>query len=316
MSLFYAKDFIETTEGLCFAVVQNGIEQGRVLCFLRYVFIDKQWQKINTVQANQFLEQRYPHYLYYSTALDASLHAVDVAKITQHHQPKQRLQELLDLSGFKNLTGLDAVHFDLIALCQLFQQSGINLNHIGVTGSLLIGAQKSSSDIDLVIYNRASFHQARRVTETFIRENKLTALTQQDWMDAFERRNCELNFADYVWHEQRKFNKGMINQRKFDLSLLQESQKTSEPYSKLGMITLAVQISDDCYSFDYPARFLLTHAEIKEILCFTATYNGQAQTGEWIEVAGQLEVSDAGKKRIIVGSSREARGEYIKVLVS
>jgi predicted nucleotidyltransferase len=108
----------------------------------------------------------------------------------------------------------------------------------------------------------------------------------------------------------------MINQRKFDLSLLEETLKTSEPYSKLGAITLTVQISDDYYSFDYPARFLLAHPEIKTLLCFTATYNGQAQIGEWVEVAGQLEVSVSGEKRIIVGSTREARGEYIKALSS
>jgi len=35
--MFYAKDFIETAEGLVFAVVASGIEQGKVLCFLRYV---------------------------------------------------------------------------------------------------------------------------------------------------------------------------------------------------------------------------------------------------------------------------------------
>jgi uncharacterized protein len=313
---FHAKDFIETAEGLCFAIVQNGTEQGRALCFLRYVYQNKQWQKVGTVQANQLLQTDYPQYLYYSKVLDAHLHAVEIAKITRHHQPQQRLQALLDLSGFKKPTGLDAVHTDLIALCQLFQHSGINLNHLGITGSLLIGAQQASSDIDLVIYQRETFQQARQITEALIKQKKLTCLTRQDWLEAFARRDCELSFADYVWHEQRKYNKGMINQRKFDLSLLAETQENTEPYSKQGMITLTVQIRDDAYSFDYPARFLLIHPEIKEILCFTATYNGQAQTGEWVEVAGQLEISAAGEKRIIVGSSREARGEYIKVLHS
>jgi predicted nucleotidyltransferase len=314
MNQFYAKDFIETGDGLCFAVVQNGVEQGRVLCFLRYVYWDNHWQKISTEQANQHLKECYPQYLYYSEVLDAFLHAVEIEKIIQHHQPKQRLQELLDLPGFKNLEGLDAVHSDLIGLCQLFQQVGINIDDVGVTGSLLIGAQNPDSDIDLVFYDRAVFQQARQVTESLIKENKLQALTAHDWEEAFARRDCELDFADYVWHEQRKYNKGMINQRKFDLSLLVETQEASEPYSKVGAITLTVQITDDRYGFDYPAQFLLAHPEITAILCFTATYNGQAQTGEWVEVAGQLEISATGDKRIVVGSTREARGEYIKVL--
>jgi len=49
-------------------------------------------------------------------------------------------------------------------------------------------------------------------------------------------------------------------------------------------------------------------------VCYTATYTGQAEQGERIEVAGQLEVSNTGLVRILVGSSREAEGEYIKVL--
>ena len=309
-----AKNFIQTAEGLIFAVVQNGTEQGRALCFLRYIWHENHWQKVSTAQANQLLSAQYPHYLYYSNQLEATLHAVALEKIIKHYQPKQRLHELLNLPDFKNQKSLDAATTDLIALCQLFQQAGIDLQHFGVTGSLLIGAQQASSDIDLVIYNRAVFHQTRQATELLIKSKQLNSLSPEDWEQAFARRDCELNFADYVWHEQRKFNKGMIHQRKFDLSLLEPSPENPEHYSKQSAITLTAQIQDDTYSFDYPARFLLAHAEIAEILCFTATYNGQAQTGEWVEVAGQLEVSASGKKRIIVGSSREARGEYIKVV--
>jgi predicted nucleotidyltransferase len=35
--MFFAKDFIETAEGLIFAVVERGVEDGKALCFLRYV---------------------------------------------------------------------------------------------------------------------------------------------------------------------------------------------------------------------------------------------------------------------------------------
>ena len=66
--------------------------------------------------------------------------------------------------------------------------------------------------------------------------------------------------------------------------------------------------------FDYPARYRLDHNEIVEALSFTPTYNGQAFTGETVEISGVLEESGDGCRRIIVGSSREAPGEYIKVL--
>ncbi|MCU7891681.1 MAG: hypothetical protein KZQ78_08695, partial [Candidatus Thiodiazotropha sp. (ex Ustalcina ferruginea)] len=45
------------------------------------------------------------------------------------------------------------------------------------------------------------------------------------------------------------------------------------------------------------------------------THAGRTQ-GETVEVQGQLEISTDGHRRIVVGSDREALGEYIKVLCS
>ena len=70
----------------------------------------------------------------------------------------------------------------------------------------------------------------------------------------------------------------------------------------------------DTYAFDYPAVFKISHEEYEAIVCFTATYTGQALAGELIEVSGKIEQTQTGLKRIVVGSTREAVGEYIKVI--
>ena len=50
------------------------------------------------------------------------------------------------------------------------------------------------------------------------------------------------------------------------------------------------------------------------MVSFTATYIGQAKTGELIEARGKIEQNQHGVIRLVVGSSREAKDEYIKVL--
>jgi len=91
--------------------------------------------------------------------------------------------------------------------------------------------------------------------------------------------------------------------------------------------------------FSYPAYYEIlddiTH-EITKILCWTHTYVGQAFEGENVEVCGMLEEINNGtdsnnngtdinnngtdinetdyEKFIIVGTSRKAIGEYIKVI--
>ena len=70
MKTFLAKDFIQTREGLVFAVVETGLEQGRVLCFLRYVNKSGQWVKVDTEQANRLLADQFPQYRYFSPSKD------------------------------------------------------------------------------------------------------------------------------------------------------------------------------------------------------------------------------------------------------
>lgn len=307
--MFFAKDFIETAEGLIFAVVGQSMEQDKVLCFLRYVPHQQGWRKVDTDVANDFLKQHHPHYLHYSPILDASLHAVAQPKIIKHYRPKHRLQQLL------NADNHDAVEQDLVSLTRLFQQHGLDLANIGITGSLLIGVQQYGSDIDVVCYGREVFHHCRAVTTKLIALGQLQDLTEQDWQQSYQRRDCDLSFAEYVWHEQRKANKAIINGRKFDLNFIDDwAVGDSDDYQKIGPINLQCQVIDDTYGFDYPAEFKIDHEHIDSIISFTATYTGQALRGETVQVSGMLEQSSQGRKRIIVGSSREARGEFIKVL--
>ncbi len=328
--MFFAKDFIETAEGLIFAVVAQGLEEGKVLCFLRYVSGPSGWKKVATEQANNLLQQQHPEYLHYSPVLDAHLHAVAVNRIVKHHQPKQRLQQLIQATGRDGVTTASpsatlrralpgtvaaAVERDLLRLCELFQQHGLDMANIGVTGSLLVGVQNQASDIDLVCYGRDVFHRCRAITGKLIEQGDLQDLNDRDWRQSFERRSCELSFDEYVWHERRKCNKAVINGRKFDLNFIDhDAGSETSRYQKCGAMTLQCRVVDDTHAFDYPAEFKIDHDEIESIVCFTATYTGQALSGETVEVSGVLEQSELGVKRIVVGSSREAHGEFIKVI--
>jgi uncharacterized protein len=313
---FLPKDFIETSEGLIFAVVQAGIEQSegknKVLCFLRYVRSDRnagRLRKLETSAANDYLKEHYPCYLHHSLVLDTDLHAVEINRIHQHYQPKNQLQQLL------SQLSLDKVERDCYDLCRLYSEEGADLTKLGVTGSLLIGSQSSGSDIDIVVYDRELFHFLRTITGRLIGQAKLSQLHPEDWREAYDRRACSLSFEEYLWHEQRKYNKAMVNARKFDLSFV-GGDKADEitQYHKLGAIALEAKVTNADHAFDYPAEYKIDHPHIAAVVSFTATYNGQALAGEKILISGLLERSKDGAQRIVVGSTREAQGEYIKVV--
>ena len=58
---YLPKDFIETAEGLIFAVVSYQAQDGKVGCFLRYVRKGNGWRKGATDEANTLLQKNYPH---------------------------------------------------------------------------------------------------------------------------------------------------------------------------------------------------------------------------------------------------------------
>ncbi len=307
--MFNAKDFIETESGLIFAVVSDISENDSVLCFLRYALTGGKWIKLSTQAANSLLQQNYPEYFIHSDLFDADLHAVPFSHVHKHHQPRRRLAELMGAMA------RDQVEHDCQQVCSMLERQGIDLDQVGVTGSLLPALQNSASDIDLVFYEKNVFHSARFAVQRLIGLGGCQELEDQDWLESYSRRDCDLSLQEYVWHERRKFNKVMINGRKVELNLFVEGDVSETVvFNKLGEVVIRVRVTDDECGFDYPAEFSIDHDEIESVVSFTATYNGQAKTGEMIEVRGQLEQSSNEVKRIVVGSSREAKGEYIKVV--
>lgn len=305
---FLPRDFVETGERLLFAVV-GGIEAGRVPACLRYRRSGAGYSKLSTRAAETLLRSTFPEYLFYSETRDVQLHAVPLDRIIHHYQPRRRVQELMARQEHDVMDG------KLLRLLELFSKRGLTPDCIGVTGSLLIDAQRPDSDIDLVIYGREPFFQAREVVEQLIQAEQLDRLDAALWCDAYARRGCALSFEEYLWHERRKFNKAAIEGTKLDLSLLADGPVTDNAlYHKQGRKYIQARVVDDTFAFDYPARYRIDHSSISEVLSFSATYAGQARGGEIVEVCGQLEVSTQMGRRIVIGSDREATGQYIKVV--
>ncbi len=308
MSHYLPRDFIETAEGLVFAVVDGVPEDGKVLSFLRY----GTGGKVSTDAANRLLRERHPHYLHHSRRLDAKLHAVPIVKVLRHHRPRVRVRDLLAQGP------QDAIEQKLLRLLRLLIDGGVPADALGVTGSLLIGRQTPASDLDLVVYGRENFFLARRRVAALIDDGQLHGLDEEAWREAYQRRGCELGYEEFLRHERRKGNKGMIDGTKFDLALIVESDDDSPEspavWRKTGKATVRGRVLDDSRAFDQPARYKIDHPRIGEVQSFTHTYAGQAITGEMIEAAGAVETADDGRQRLVVGSSREALGEFIRVL--
>ena len=309
---YLPKDFIETAEGLIFAVVSYQAQDGKVGCFLRYVRNGSQCRKVTTKEANFLLEKNYPQYLYHSRHFDAYFHAVPPIAIIVHHLPEVGLQKLLHSSPN------DEIEQKLQELIAILMQRKVQDTFLGITGSVLLGQQTVTSDIDIVAYGREAFYQLREAVVQGVSQREFSLLDNNLMRDNFERRAGELSFEEFAWHENRKFNKAVLRGTKFDIAMVSMEEHTVDPniqkFDKRGNVKLQSRVTDDALAFDFPARYKIENKLISEVVVYTHTYVGQAQLGESIEVSGTVECEISTEKcRLIVGSSREAAGEYIKV---
>ena len=305
------RDFLETGESLFFAVVASGREEGRVPAFLRYVGEDGRLRKVATAEADRLLRTHHPEYLFHSSIRDVDLHGVPVSRVYRHHQPRLRVARLVKKRD------PDALEAKALGVLETFRDAGILIDDLGITGSLLLDAHTEGSDIDLVVYDRTAFARVRQAIREATASGDFEALDEGLWQDAFERRGCSLSLEEYIWHERRKNNKLVIGGTKVDVSLVTPGDPArSGRWRKVAWTGIGAEVTDDRAGFDYPARFAIRHPEVSEVVSYTNTFTGQARTGETMQACGWLERSESGVLRLVVGSSREAPGEFIKVVRS
>jgi predicted nucleotidyltransferase len=184
---------------------------------------------------------------------------------------------------------------------------------IGCTGSLLCGLENESSDIDLVVYGKHWF-SAQRTLHDATGTGKIEGLTLKMWRRVYEKRKPEIPFDTFVLHERRKWNRGQIGGTYFDLLFTRSYDELDRIMIGRGVVlgrtTIEARVTDASFAFDSPAVYEVKHEEFSRVLSFTHTYCGQVLAGETIEACGVSE-QHGSERWLVVGTTREARGEYI-----
>jgi len=306
-----ARDFLVSHDKLYFAVVSDLIEDGRYLCTLRYACgNDGRVLKFDAASADEFLSAHYPRYHHDSKTLDVRLHGITGADIAGVLKPGDAARRLLKSPGADDKSRLAR------ELLEYLLDRGIALECLGITGSLLPGFHHPDSDIDVIVYGLGHFMQVRSVLQQLESSDPRVRLTAAMWRDAYQRRGCELDFETFKRHELRKSNKINWRGTKVDFSCIPDpgdAPPIAYPVVKLPSRRIETTVIDDSNAFSYPSRYGVDHPEISEIIAYTATYTGQAFNGERIEATGPVERDRNGVLRLIVGTSRAAGGESIRM---
>ena len=201
-------------------------------------------------------------------------------------------------------------------IVKVLDMSGIPRTSMGVTGSMLLGLQNENSDIDFVVYGPLWFRARDTITSAKQQEGPIEELDEEMWQRIYRKRIPEISFEEFMLHESRKGNRGMIEGTYFDLLFVREWDQIKEPLlhgKDTVKMKIEAEVTNADFAFDSPAYYKIRHSEIDHVISYTHTYAGQALPTEIIEASGIVEeVGDM--KRLVVGTSREPKGEWIKSL--
>lgn len=298
------RDFLQTVDGWIFSVVDYHHPQG-IRSILRYVPDPEgertaegvRYRKLDFDDAYAFLRREKPDYV-------QDVHVVPEEDVLRLYKPEIELPKVARRDGRVG------------EIVSVLRDGGVTREKMGITGSILVGLDGPGSDIDFLVYG-SDWWRARDVIARAKGEGgRIRELDEATWDKIYLKRVPEIGRDEFVLHEQRKGNRGLVDGTYFDLLFTRDWDQIGPPPppgKKAGRRKIQGRVLDAEFAFDNPAVFEIDHDEISLILCYTHTYAGQALPGERIEACGVVEETEEGR-RLVVGTSREAKGEWIRSL--
>ena len=295
------RDFIVTKDDWIFAVADYCHEDG-IRSILRYVpdpqgtrGTGKKYRKMDFDDAFIFMRKARPEWV-------SDVHIVPWDSVKEILAPDKRLPQITE----KN---------EKVKAIVKSLEKHVPLENMGVTGSLLPGLEIGSSDIDFIVYGSSWFTARDIIRREKQKKNPITEISDDMWQDIYKKRRPDISFDEFLLHEIRKGNRGMVGGTYFDLLYVRDWKDIAPCLrgTDVGNKTIEATVTNADFAFDSPAIYKIDHPEISYVLSYTHTYAGQALVGERIEACGMVEIV-GNMKRLIVGTTREPKGEWIRSL--
>lgn len=313
--------YLETKEGLYFAVKGLVHPPDRIFSVLRYApdpqgDRKKAWKTYRRLyhfpEQLQLLKERYPQYLAYDP----------VSNLVQQSVPVSSIQRIYDPRGWQQMipaaTERDALQADANAFCDLLAKaSKVSPDHLGVSGSLLIGLHTEHSDLDMTVHgeqNCRSVHEAlqRLLNDEAVKD--VSRFDQQGFLQLYAERlpDTRMAFDEFLEREKRKSFQGFFRGRVFFARFIKEAHENGESYGdrayqplhQAGVVATVINDSNAiftpcCYPID-EVQFLQGDPvdSLCEIVSFRGRFCEQARLGERVYAFGTVERVQTSQDRV------------------
>ena len=318
---FNEGDYIQSNDGLFFAVKGSTHPENLVVSILRYipdpngdrVLGGVRYKRVYDIDStSEYLSKNHPEYINHIPRLGIELQSVPISKIACFYEPRERLKEILKNPDSE----VEKVLTDFVNALSV--SSGVPSDSYGVSGSLLIGLQTKGSDIDINVYGQGN---GRRTYDALaeIRE-------KQDWVkplmgELFDRilssrwGDTGIPLDKFSGIESSKVLHGVVHGKEYFVRLLMaDDGSISKPIKrakiKARIVDASRSIFNPCIYGIIQVSGDTWNLKVSELKSFRGKFTEQAQESDMIEARGTIEEvhgENGVYRRLILGGS----GDYL-----
>ncbi len=330
---------IETIEGLIFTVKGLVHPCDSVIAYLRYLPDEKgdrirddvRYRRVYQFAEQQaILEAHFPHYLGKDPCLNIPVQMVAKDKIKKIYDPCRVLGQIFKKKG----NGCNQLEGQAAAFAKILHtEADIPLSSLGISGSVMLGLDLASSDLDFIVYGKTQcckvYAALRQLLEQGHQPGSLfrrLGTTEMVRLHSSHRPDTPIPFDEFKRLQNRKVNEGLFNGIPYFIRFVPDHFETFEQhddlrFEPLGQALIKARIVDDKDRIFTPCRYKIEEVEclegecrkdILEIVSFRGRFSDQGRKTEMAMARGSLErVTPKAAPpycRLIIGGSP---GDYL-----
>jgi len=315
--------FIQSKDEFIFDVKGIIHPPNKVIAFIRYipdeignrVKANKKFRKIYDLQERfRYLRSVHPEYVYFDKILGTEIIGVPDKDIIKVYDPIKKLQSIMNEGPTSKLQK------SLVEMVSILERYGMNINCLGISGSILVGLDNPDSDIDLVCYGFDNCKNLRQVLlEIYQQNERIKQYNNKTIRSLYTFRGGNIDFETFVRIETRKILQGTFDNIDFYIRCVKDWKEINEKYGdkiykKIGNAEIEAEIIDDSESFMSPVRYgvkllkIISGPDVNiiEISSYRGRFCEIAKSGDIVRAWGTIEQVSEKEKiwyRLLLGNS-------------